>query len=63
LERDTVDVGVLRLEVAIVVERVGATSESAADDLLTEELAAECADAEDMGHGVGVPAFSEHQRR
>src|SRR4051794_32258733 len=61
LERDAVDVGVLGFEVAVVVKRVGTASQSTADDLLAQQLAAERADAEDVGDSVGVPTFGEHR--
>ena len=43
------------------VEVVGLAAQRAADDLLAQELGAEGANAEDVGDGVGVPAFGEHR--
>ena len=63
-ERHAVDLGVLGLEPAGVgVDGVVAPPQAAADDLLAEQLAAERADAEDVGDGVGVPALGEHGDR
>ena len=41
--------------------RVAHAAQAAADDLLAEQLRAEGADAEDVRHGVGVPALGEHR--
>ena len=61
-ERHAVDLGVLGFEAAgLGVGGVAAPAQPAADDLLAEQLAAEGADAEDVGDGVGVPAFGEHR--
>ena len=63
-EWHAVDLGVLGLEPASVwVDGVVAPPQAAADDLLAEQLAAERADAEDVGDGVGVPALGEHGDR
>ena len=45
------------------VDGVVAPPQAAADDLLAQELAAERADTEDVGDGVGVPALGEHGDR
>ena len=37
--------------------------EAAADDLLTQELAAESAQSQDMRHGLCVPSFGQHADR
>ena len=60
-ERDAVDLGVFGLEPAFVVGGIAHAPQGAADDLLAEKLGAERADAEDVGDGVGVPAFGEHR--
>ena len=60
-ERHAVDLGVFGLEMPVVVGGVAHPPQGAADDLLAEELRAEGADAEDVGDGVGVPAFGEHR--
>ncbi len=46
-----------------LVQVVGLAAQRATDDLLAEELRAEGADAEDVGDGVGVPAFGQHRDR
>lgn len=38
-------------------------AKAAADDLFAQKLRAESPKAEDMGHGVGVPAFGQHRYR
>ena len=38
-------------------------AKAAPDDLLAEKLGAEGADAEDVRHGIGVPALGEHRDR
>ena len=63
-ERHAVHLGVLGLEPASVwVDGVVAPPQAAADDLLAQQLAAERADTEDVGDGVGVPALGEHGDR
>ena len=63
VERDAHDVGVLDVEQAILVELIRLAAQAAADDLLAQQLRAECADAEDVGDGVGVPALGQHRYR
>ena len=63
VEGNAEDVGVLDVEQAVLVQVVGLAAQRAADDLLAQELRAEGADAEDVGDGVGVPAFGEHRDR
>ena len=63
LNGHAVDLGVLGLEHAVLVGLVADAAQTAADDLLAEELRAEGADAEDVGDGVGVPALGEHRDR
>ena len=63
VERHAEDVGVLGVEQAVFVQVVRLATERAADHLLAEKLRAEGADAEDVGDGVGVPAFGEHGDR
>ena len=60
VERNAEDVGVFDVEQAFFVQVVGLAAQGAADDLLAEKLRAEGAHAEDVGDGVGVPAFGEH---
>ena len=50
-----------REELGLRVQLVGLPAQRAADDLLAEKLRAERADAEDVGDGVGVPAFGQHR--
>ena len=59
-ERHAVDLGILRLEHALVVGGVAHAAQAAADHLLAEQLRAEGAHAQDVGDGVGVPALGEH---
>src|SRR4051812_23310580 len=60
-ERDAVDLGVLRCEVPRrLIDRVAAPPQPTPDDLLTEQLAAEGPDAENVRDRVGVPPLSEH---
>ena len=61
VERDAEHVGVFDVEQALLVEIVGLAAQRAADDLLAQKLGAEGADAEDVGDGVGVPAFGQHR--
>ena len=60
-ERHAVDLGVFRLEPALLVGGVAHAAQAAAHDLLAEKLGAEGPDAQDMGDGVGVPALGEHR--
>ena len=48
---------------ALVVHGVAHAAQPAADHLFAQELRAEGADAEDVRHGVRVPAFGEHRHR
>ena len=43
------------------VQVVGLAAQRAPDDLLAQKLRAEGANAENMGDGVGIPAFGEHR--
>ena len=63
VEGDAENVGVFDVEEIVVVQVIRLAAERAADDLFTEELGAEGADADDVGDGVGVPAFGEHGDR
>ncbi len=63
VEGDAENVGVFRGEEAVAIKVVGLAAEGAADDLFAEKLSAEGAHAEDVGDGVGVPAFGEHRDR
>jgi hypothetical protein len=60
------DVGIFHIEHPVarrqrVVDRlVGIAPQAPAHDLLAQQLGAEGADAEDVGDGVGVPAFGQH---
>ena len=60
-ERHPVDVGVLGLEFRLVVGGVAHPPKGAADDLLAEQLRAEGPDAENVGHGAGVPSLGQHR--
>ena len=51
------------LKQPVFVQVVGLAAQRAADDLLAEQLGAEGAHAQDVGDGVGVPAFGEHGDR
>ena len=64
VERDAHDVGVFDVEQAgLGVEIVGLAAQAAPDHLLAQKLGAEGADAQDVGDGVGVPAFGQHGHR
>ena len=63
VERNAEDVGIFDVEQPFFVQVVGLAAQGAADDLLAQQLRAEGADAEDVGDGVGVPAFGEHRNR
>ncbi len=45
------------------VQLVGLAAQRATDDLLAQKLGAEGANAENVGDGVGIPAFGEHRDR
>src|SRR5439155_22505432 len=61
---DAVNLGVFGLVPArVLIDGVAAATQAPADDLLAQELAAERADAEDVGNGVGIPALGEHGHR
>ncbi len=57
------DLGVLGLEHAVGRRVVARPAERPADNLLAQQLGPECADAQDVSHGVGVPALGEHRDR
>ena len=61
IERYAEHVGVLHVEQAFVVQVVGLATQGAANHLLAEELRPEGPDAEDVGHGVGVPTLGKHR--
>ena len=61
VEGNAEDVGVFDVEQPFLVQVVGLAAQRAADDLLAQELRAEGANAEDVGDGVGIPAFGEHR--
>ena len=64
VERNAHDVGVFDVEQAgLGVEVVGLAAQAAPDHLLAQKLGAERADAQDVGDGVGVPAFRQHRYR
>ena len=63
VEGDAHDVGIFDVEQAVLVQLIGLAAQAAADHLLAQELGAEGADAEDVGDGVGVPAFGQHRHR
>ena len=60
VERDAENVGVFDGQQPVFVEVVGLAAQAAPDDLFTKQLRAEGADAENVGDGVGIPAFREH---
>ena len=60
VERHTEHVSVLDIEEVIVVEVVGLSTQCASNYLLTEKLRAEGSDAENVRHGVRIPALGEH---
>ncbi|GBE49014.1 hypothetical protein BMS3Bbin12_02207 [bacterium BMS3Bbin12] len=60
VEGDAEHVGIFDIEQAFLVEVVGLTTQSAADDLFAQELGTEGAHTEHVGHGAGIPAFGEH---
>ena len=47
-------------QAGVGIDFVGRAAKTAAHDLLAEELAGEGAQAHDVRHGLGVPAFREH---
>ena len=60
-ERHADDVRVLGWELACLwVEEILAPAQRAARYLLAQQLRTECTNTDDVGHGVGVPAFREH---
>ncbi len=59
-KRHAVDLGVFGIEMAVVVGGVAHAPQGAADHLLAQQLRAKGAHAENVRHGVGVPAFGEH---
>ena len=63
VEGNAEDVGIFDVEqpCRLFVQVVGLAAQRAADDLLAQKLGAEGADAENVGDGVGVPAFREHR--
>ena len=64
IERDAHDVGIFDVEQAgLGVEVIRLATQAAPDHLLAQKLGAEGADAEDVRHRVGVPAFGEHRDR
>ena len=61
VERDAEHVGVLDVEEVLVVQVIRLPAERAADHLLAQQLRAEGAHPENVGHGVGVPSLGEHR--
>ena len=59
-EGDAVDFGVFRLEPALFIDRVAHPPQAAPYHLLAKQLGAERPNAQDVGDGVGVPAFGKH---
>src|SRR5207249_3185995 len=61
-ERNAVDVDMLRRQQSgLGIGRVAYPPESAANDLLAQQLACERPDPKNMRHVVSVPALSEHR--
>ena len=60
MEGDAQHVGVFDAEQAVLVQLVGLAAQGAAHHLFAQELGAEGAHAQNVGDGVGVPAFGEH---
>ena len=56
-------VGIFHVERLLFIQVVGLAAKRPADDLLAEKLGAEGAHAQDMGDGIGIPAFREHGNR
>ena len=63
VEGDAQHIGIFDVEQVLFVEVVGLAAQGTADDLLAQKLRAEGAHAQNMGDGVGVPAFGEHGNR
>ena len=60
VEGDAEHVGVFHVEEALFVQVVGLAAQRAAHHLFAQQLGAEGAHAQNVGDGVGVPAFGEH---
>ncbi len=60
VEGNAEHVGVFDVEQAFFIEFVRLAAQRPTDDLLTQQLGAEGANAEHMSDGVGVPTFGEH---
>src|SRR6218665_1541343 len=60
VEGNAEHVGVFDVEALFCVELVGLAAQCAANHLLAKQLGAKGAHAENMGHGVGVPALGQH---
>src|SRR5690625_7045752 len=61
IERDAEDICIFSIEKAVLVEIVRLAAKRSADDLLTQELRAEGANAKDVRNGVGIPALRQHR--
>ena len=65
VEGNAEDVGVFHVEQSLVrsffVQLVGLAAQRATNNLLAQKLGAEGANAENVGDGIGIPAFGEHR--
>src|SRR5207253_661220 len=65
VEGDAEDVGIFHVEQSFIrpffVQLIRLTAQRTTNNLLTQKLSAEGANAEDVSDGVGIPALSEHR--
>src|SRR6056297_1182034 len=59
VEGDAEDIGILDIEQAFFVELIRLAAQCTADDLLAEQLSAECPDAQHVGHRISIPTLGE----
>ena len=59
-ERDAQNVGIFRVQQAVIVRIVGHPAQGAPRHLLAQQLRAELPKSDDVGHGAGVPPLGKH---
>ncbi len=60
-KRDAKDVDILRCKhITAFSQIIACPTKATANDLLTEQLAGECAKAQNVCHCFGIPAFGQH---
>ena len=62
-ERHAVDLGVLGRELSVVVEGERPATKATTDDLLAQELRAECPDTKDVRDSRRIPSLGQHRDR